>query len=77
MVFMIPVGLVEWMMTTPCTPCELHAKIMALISDVGGAQHATGVGTVSRMVPQGMPGTNGKYMMQHISSNAGYSQQIQ
>ena len=35
MLLLIPVGLVEWMLTTPCTPWELHKKIMATIADSG------------------------------------------
>ena len=41
MVLMIPVGLVEWMLTTPRTPWKLHAKISELINEMGVPQTPT------------------------------------
>ena len=35
MLLLVPAGLLEWMLTTPCTPWELHKKIIATIAGMG------------------------------------------
>ena len=37
MLLLIPVGLVEWMLTTPRTAWEIHKKIMAIVTESGAA----------------------------------------
>ena len=43
MLHLIPVGLVEWMLTTPRTPWDLHKKIMAIIAETGESSMPIGM----------------------------------